>query len=266
MVQASTNYYSILGIDQNASQTQVKTMYHKLAKKYHADTNSDDEQLKKWSHDMMASLNEAYTTIKDPSKRKVYDQQLKNGTYNNAEQYSEQTVYVDSAKQAKAILKEGVDHFPFNAPTAELEAECKKLTKKLIDKKVHKYLRGIPGEFPETYLMSAVENVVAEAIDRIQEKEIWRNILGYYNIVNFIIIIVCSFKFANGFWNGILQIIGFMILTIFNYIFYTWIARFIARGFRSNLLGWRGVIINGGIALFLIITMLIALFFPEAFT
>jgi DnaJ-class molecular chaperone len=33
MVQASTNYYSILGIDQNASQTQAKTMYHKLAKK-----------------------------------------------------------------------------------------------------------------------------------------------------------------------------------------------------------------------------------------
>jgi len=62
----STKYYDTLGIDKNASQSEIKKAYHDLALKYHPDKNPEYEEKFK-------EINLAYETLKDPEKRKMYD-------------------------------------------------------------------------------------------------------------------------------------------------------------------------------------------------
>lgn len=62
----STKYYETLGIDKNASQSEIKRAYHDLALKYHPDKNPEYEEKFK-------EINLAYETLKDPEKRKIYD-------------------------------------------------------------------------------------------------------------------------------------------------------------------------------------------------
>ena len=63
------NYYDVLGVDKNASQSEIKSAYFKLAKKYHPDVNKDPEAAPKFKE-----INEAYSCLGDEQKRKNYDQ------------------------------------------------------------------------------------------------------------------------------------------------------------------------------------------------
>lgn len=63
------DYYEILGIDKNASEKEIKSAYRKLAMKYHPDRLKDGT-----SDEKMRELNEAYDTLSDPEKKKIYDQ------------------------------------------------------------------------------------------------------------------------------------------------------------------------------------------------
>ncbi len=65
------NYYRILGVPENASVEDIKKAYRKLAKKYHPDVSRD-------SGDYFKLVTEAYQTLIDPKKRKIYDKQLEN--------------------------------------------------------------------------------------------------------------------------------------------------------------------------------------------
>ncbi len=64
------DYYSILGLDKNASQEDVKKAYRKLARKYHPDVNPNDAAAGK----KFQQINEANEVLSDPEKRKKYDQ------------------------------------------------------------------------------------------------------------------------------------------------------------------------------------------------
>ena len=67
------DYYTILGVEKNATQDEIKKAYRKLSMKYHPDRNNgDDTQFKE--------LNEAYSTIGDETKRRQYD--LTRSAYN----------------------------------------------------------------------------------------------------------------------------------------------------------------------------------------
>jgi curved DNA-binding protein len=63
------DYYKILGVDKNAGMDIIKKQYRKLARMYHPDVSksSDAEQRFK-------ELGEAYEVLKDPEKRKLYEQ------------------------------------------------------------------------------------------------------------------------------------------------------------------------------------------------
>jgi molecular chaperone DnaJ len=63
------DYYEVLGIDQNASQDEIKKAYRRLAKKYHPDTNPD----KKTAGEEFKEISEAYEILADPDKRSNYD-------------------------------------------------------------------------------------------------------------------------------------------------------------------------------------------------
>ncbi|HUX48267.1 MAG TPA: DnaJ domain-containing protein [Dehalococcoidia bacterium] len=65
------NYYGILGLPRNASDSEIKKAYRKLAMQYHPDRNPGKE---KWANEKFKEINEAYGVLGDPQKRKQYDQ------------------------------------------------------------------------------------------------------------------------------------------------------------------------------------------------
>lgn len=66
------NYYEILGVDKNATQSEIKSAYRKLVKQYHPDLHPNDES----AAAKFKEINEANETLSDPEKRRQYDYQL----------------------------------------------------------------------------------------------------------------------------------------------------------------------------------------------
>ena len=60
--------YTILEVDQKATQIEIKKAYHKLARKYHPDRNKDDD-----ASDKFKEVKNAYEVLSDPSRRELYD-------------------------------------------------------------------------------------------------------------------------------------------------------------------------------------------------
>ena len=63
------DYYKILGIDKNASESDIKKAYRKLAKKYHPDLNPNNTK----AQEKFKEINEAYEVLGDADKKKKYD-------------------------------------------------------------------------------------------------------------------------------------------------------------------------------------------------
>jgi curved DNA-binding protein len=63
------DYYSILGVPKNADEKAIKKAYRKLARQYHPDVNPGDKDAER----KFKEINEAYTVLSDPDKRKKYD-------------------------------------------------------------------------------------------------------------------------------------------------------------------------------------------------
>ena len=65
------DYYEVLGVSKTATDEEIKKAYRKLAKKYHPDANPDN---KEEAEAKFKEVNEAYETLSDSQKRKMYDQ------------------------------------------------------------------------------------------------------------------------------------------------------------------------------------------------
>jgi curved DNA-binding protein len=63
------DYYATLGVKKDASQDEIQKAYRKLARKFHPDVNKDAGAELKFKE-----MGEAYEVLKDPDKRKKYDQ------------------------------------------------------------------------------------------------------------------------------------------------------------------------------------------------
>jgi len=64
------DYYDVLGVARNASDTEIKKSFRKLARKYHPDVAKD----KTTAEDKFKELNEANEVLSDPEKRRKYDE------------------------------------------------------------------------------------------------------------------------------------------------------------------------------------------------
>lgn len=80
---AFIDYYSILGLDKNASADDIKKAYRKLARKYHPDVNPNNTE----AHAKFQQINEANEVLSDPEKRKKYDAYGEN--WKHAEEYEQ---------------------------------------------------------------------------------------------------------------------------------------------------------------------------------
>lgn len=71
------DFYKILGVAKTASVDEVKKAYRKLAMKYHPDQNPND----KVAEEKFKEISRAYETLKDPERKKLYDQYGANPSY-----------------------------------------------------------------------------------------------------------------------------------------------------------------------------------------
>ena len=64
------DYYEVLGVIKTASDSEIKSAYRKLAKKYHPDMNPGDKE----AEAKFKEASEAYAILSDADKRRQYDQ------------------------------------------------------------------------------------------------------------------------------------------------------------------------------------------------
>ena len=72
---AKRDYYEVLGLSKNASESEIKKAYRKAAMKYHPDKFSNSSEAeKKEAEEKFKEINEAYEILSDSQKKATYDQ------------------------------------------------------------------------------------------------------------------------------------------------------------------------------------------------
>ncbi len=73
------NYYTLLHIARTASLEEVRRAYYQQVRLHHPDVNQQQNDL------TIKRLNEAYTVLRDPTRRAAYDKQLRT-SYRSSEE------------------------------------------------------------------------------------------------------------------------------------------------------------------------------------
>ncbi len=73
------NHYTILGVTNTATMAEIKNAYMKLARQYHPDRFTDEEEKKK-ANEHFAKITAAYRVLSDEKLRAEYDKSLEKGT------------------------------------------------------------------------------------------------------------------------------------------------------------------------------------------
>ena len=85
------DYYIILGIPRSATQKDIKQAYRKAVQKWHPDRHEDSDESKRRTQ----MINEAYSALSDPDKRRRYDR---------GEDVSQQTAVVRTHLEDSLLL------------------------------------------------------------------------------------------------------------------------------------------------------------------
>ena len=133
------NFYFVLNVSQTANPEEIKKAYLKLVKIYHPDKNKGRRLAEK----KFQQINSAWETLKDPHKRKLFDENLK-----KAELLKKEKAKLFQTKNIDASLKQK----PEKAIDLEyllkisLEDLCQSKTKTI------QYLRPVDGSQVKSFL------------------------------------------------------------------------------------------------------------------
>ncbi len=98
------NYYTILGINKNATKEEIRKAYLALAKKYHPDKSTDAQEAQEMK-EQFSKIAIAYKVLLDDDKRSEYDKQLSSVSYREKKEKAPRTA------QAKMAFKNGVEYY-----------------------------------------------------------------------------------------------------------------------------------------------------------
>ncbi|AHE66160.1 DnaJ C-terminal domain-containing protein [Legionella oakridgensis] len=89
------DYYKIMGLNRDATEKDIKTAYRRLARKYHPDISKEPDAEEKFKE-----MAEAYEVLKDPEKRRTYDQYVQDWDIRQKANYSSQQGAWDLGKDS----------------------------------------------------------------------------------------------------------------------------------------------------------------------
>ncbi|TFV93174.1 J domain-containing protein [Algoriphagus kandeliae] len=136
------NYYDILGVNQNATQEEIKKAYRKLVLEWHPDKNPSPE-----AHDKFIEINEAYLVLSDSAKRSVYDQLFNSHTKKSVpddQKYSESSDFDDFVNRSREKAKKYADFSfeEFSKSLAKSLGEAGKVVGKSAGNSILYYILG----------------------------------------------------------------------------------------------------------------------------
>jgi curved DNA-binding protein CbpA len=98
------NYYTLLGINKNATKEEIRKAYLALAKKYHPDKFTDREEAQKMQ-EKFSKIANAYKILLDDNKRSEYDKTLQSVSYKEKKEKAPRTA------QSKMAFKNGLEYY-----------------------------------------------------------------------------------------------------------------------------------------------------------
>lgn len=97
------NYYEVLGVSKDASQEEIRRAYKDLAKKYHPDMNRNSSV----SETKFKEINEAYEVLKDPEKRRKYDELQNTAKFRHGSEFDPRDFGFDYQTKGRAGATSG---------------------------------------------------------------------------------------------------------------------------------------------------------------
>ena len=96
-----TNYYAVLNLDRKATEQQIRERFHELARKGHPDRFRGEEKARAESDFQLTT--EAFNVLRNPERRRHYDQDLDQAPTENRGP--------DSKRLLQVYLKRGIDSY-----------------------------------------------------------------------------------------------------------------------------------------------------------
>lgn len=104
------DYYEILGVSKNATQRDIEIAFRKLVTKYHPDKykTQGGEPYRK-AVEKFTLINEAYEVLRDPEKRREYDEAFRTGNFIPESLKKKKIQAMNLLKMGKESLEKGED-------------------------------------------------------------------------------------------------------------------------------------------------------------
>lgn len=119
LVFGAADYYDVLGVSRDASESQIKKAYRKLSLKYHPDKDPSEGAKTKF-----VELANAYEVLGDEEKRRIYDQYGEDGLKHNGQQNFHNPFDIFSAFGNFGRAQSGSQQMQQNkGPDVEIELE-----------------------------------------------------------------------------------------------------------------------------------------------
>eukprot|EP00088_Acartia_fossae_P031374 TRINITY_DN32277_c0_g2_i2.p1 TRINITY_DN32277_c0_g2~~TRINITY_DN32277_c0_g2_i2.p1 ORF type:complete len:234 (+),score=57.55 TRINITY_DN32277_c0_g2_i2:37-738(+) len=95
------DYYKVLGLEKGATEKEIKKAFRSLALKYHPDKSKDPDAINKFR-----AVAEAYEVLRDPERRKQYEQMGHQQFYTNTGYQPNMDDFQDLFKDFEDLFKE----------------------------------------------------------------------------------------------------------------------------------------------------------------